>query len=145
MNLNEQISRMKQIISIICEDYSPAGKEIPREELNQFVIHKSNPKNRENILNNGLTPRAGDCYKTYAGYGVKCTPAIFATNSTNKRAFFDPTYDDDIWYIDTTKIPKHKWYKDAHYESSKKHIVTFEAIPPNALNLVYSGSGKSTF
>jgi hypothetical protein len=135
MNLNEEISRMKQIMTVICEDYSPAGKEVPREELNQSVVHKSNPKNRENILNNGLTPRAGECYKTYAGYGVKCTPAIFATNTTNPRAFFDPYVDDDIWEIDTTKIPNIKWYKDKHYESGKKHIVTFEPIPVEALKL----------
>jgi hypothetical protein len=135
MSLNEQILRMKQIMSIICEDYSPAGKEIPNEELGEFVVHKSNPKNRENILSQGLIPKTGDCYKTYAGYGIKCTPAIFATNSTNKKAFFDPTYDDDIWYIDVKKIPN-KWYKDKHYESSKKHIVTFDAIPPSALKLI---------
>ena len=132
-------------MGVICEDYTPAGKEIPSEELNQIVVHKSNPKFRENILTNGLIPKAGECYKIYVGYGVKCTPVIFATNSTNKRAFFDPTYDDDIWYIDTTKIPNHKWYKDKHYGSSSKHIVTFDAIPANAIKLVHSGTGNSTF
>lgn len=126
---------MKQIMTVICEDYSPAGKQVPEKELNPTVIHKSNSKNRENILINGLTPRAGECYKTYAGYGEKCTPAIFATNTTNPIAFFDPDVDDDIWEIDTTEIPDVKWYKDRHYDSRKKHIVTFEPIPPKALTL----------
>jgi hypothetical protein len=68
------------------ENYSPAGKEITP---NKIVIHKSNPKVRDKILNEGLKVRAGECYKIYAGYGEKCIPAIFATNSTNKRASFD--------------------------------------------------------
>jgi len=145
MNLNEEISRMRQIMSVICEDYSPAGKEIPPNELSDIIVHKSNPKYRENILTNGLKVRAGECYKTYVGYGEKCTPAIFATNSTNKRAWFDSTYDDDIWGIDTKLIPQIKWYKDRHYEAGKKHIVAFQDIPPTAIKLLYSGSGKSTF
>ena len=33
------------------------------------------------------------------------------------------------------KIPNIKWYKDKHYESGKKHIVTFEPIPVGALKL----------
>lgn len=135
MNLNEEISRMKQIMSVICEDYSPAGKEIPKNELSPIVIHKSDPKNQDSIKNNGLIPKTGECYKTYAGYGVKCTPAIFATNTTNSKAFFDQDVDGDIWEIDTTEIPDVKWYKDRHYDSSKKHIVTFQPIPPKALKL----------
>jgi hypothetical protein len=70
------------------KEYSPAGKEITP---NKIVIHKSNPKFRDIISNEGLKVRAGECYKIYAGYGEKCIPAIFATNSTNKRAWFDST------------------------------------------------------
>ena len=121
------------------ENYSPAGKEITP---NNIVIHKSNPVWRENILKTGLQASAGECYKTYVGYGVKCKPAIFATNSTNKRAWFDSTYDDDIWEINTEMIPDVKWYKDRHFESSKKHIVTFENIPADAITLKHEGTGK---
>ncbi len=141
MNLNEQISRMKQIMSVICEDYSPAGKEIMPEKI---IIHKSSPKNREQILLNGLKTRTGECYKTYAGYGEKCTPAIFATNSTNKRAWFDSTYDDDIWAINTELIPNIKWYKDKHYESTKKHVVSFQDIPASAIELIHQGTGEGS-
>ena len=122
------------------EDYSPAGKEITP---NQIVVHKSNPKFRDKIMENGLKVRAGECYKIYVGYGVKCKPAIFATNSTNKRAWFDSTYDDDIWFIDTTKIPDVKWFKDRHFESRSKHIVTFQDIPKEAITLKYEGTGSS--
>ena len=126
--------------NVLNENYSPAGKEITP---NRIVIHKSTPKNRDRILEQGLKVRAGECYKTYAGYGEKCIPAIFATNTTNKRAWFDSTYDDDIWEIDTTMIPEVKWYKDNHYEPTKKHIVTFENIPSEALTLKYEGTGES--
>ena len=125
----------------INENYSPAGKEITP---NKIVIHKSNPKFRDRISNEGLKASAGECYKIYAGYGEKCIPAIFATNSTNKRAWFDSTYDDDVWSINTELIPNVKWYKDKHFESSKKHIVTFDNIPSEAIELMREGTGKDT-
>ena len=121
------------------ENYSPAGKEITP---NKIVIHKSSPVWRESILNIGLEASVGDCYKTYVGYGEKCIPAIFATNSINKRAWFDSTYDDDVWAINTELIPNVKWYKDRHFESSKKHIVTFDNIPSEAIELMREGTGK---
>jgi len=123
------------------KEYSPAGKEITPKEK---VYHQSNPMFRNKIEEQGLKVRAGECYKIYAGYGEKCIPAIFATNSSNKRAWFDSTYDDDVWEIDTTKIPNVKWYKDRHYESRSKHIVTFQDIPKEAIKLIYEGSGKDT-
>ena len=136
MNLQENIRRILRE-----EDYSPAGKEIIP---NKIVIHKSSPVWRENILKTGLQVSTGDCYKTYVGYGEKCIPAIFATNSINKRVWFDSTYDDDVWAINTELIPKVKWYKDSHFESSKKHIVTFNNIPTKAIELIHEGTGKST-
>ena len=131
---------MKELIRrILREEYSPAGNEIIP---NRIIVHKSNPMFRDNIMSEGLKAKAGECYRIYVGYGTKCKPAIFATNSTNKRAWFDSTYDDDIWFIDTTKIPDVKWFKDRHFESTKKHIVTFDNIPPEALTLKYEGTGK---
>jgi hypothetical protein len=127
-------------VEFLNEDYSPAGKEVIPNEI---VVHKSNPIFRDSIMSEGLKAKAGECYKIYVGYGEKCIPAIFATNSTNKRAWFDSTYDDDIWFIDTTKIPDVKWFKDRHFESTKKHIVTFQDIPRDALTLFYEGTGKS--
>jgi len=134
MNLQESIRRVLRE-----EDYSPAGKEITP---NSIIVHKSNPIFRDKIMEEGLKVRAGECYKIFVGYGVKCKPAIFATNSTNKRAWFDSTYDDDIWFIDTRIIPDVKWYKDRHFESTKKHIVTFQDIPKEAITLYYEGTGS---
>ena len=134
MNLKQTIRRVLKE-----EDYSPAGKEIIP---NNIVIHKSNPMFRDKIKEDGLKVRAGECYKIYVGYGTKCRPAIFATNSTNKRAWFDSTYDDDIWEINTEMIPDVKWYKDRHYESRSKHIVTFQDIPKEAITLKYEGTGS---
>jgi len=134
MNLQESIRRILRE-----DDYSPAGKEIIP---NSIIVHKSNPMFRDKIIEEGLKVRAGECYKIYVGYGIKCKPAIFATNTTNKRAWFDSTYDDDIWFIDTRMIPDVKWYKDRHFESTKKHIVTFQDIPKEAITLKYEGTGS---
>jgi len=131
MNLQESIRKVLRE-----DDYSPAGKEITP---NKIVVHKSNPMFRDNILKDGLKAKSGECYRIYVGYGTKCKPAIFATNSTNKRAWFDSTYDDDIWEINTEMIPDVMWYKDKHYESRSKHIVTFQDIPSEALTLKYKG------
>lgn len=130
----------KTIRRILREDYSPAGKEIIP---NDIVVHKSNPMFRDNIMSEGLKVKDGECYKIYVGYGIQCKPAIFATNSINERAWFDSTYDDDVWFIDTTKIPDVKWFIDRHFGSTKKHIVTFQNIPSEALTLKYEGSGRS--
>ena len=130
----------KTIRRILREDYSPAGKEIIP---NSIVVHKSNPMFRDNIMSEGLKVKDGECYKIYVGYGIQCKPAIFATNSINERAWFDSTYDDDVWFIDTTKIPDVKWFIDRHFGSTKKHIVTFQNIPSEALTLKYEGSGRS--
>jgi hypothetical protein len=134
MNLQESIRRILRE-----NDYSPAGKEVTP---NKIVVHKSNPMFRDKILQDGLKVKAGECYKIYVGYGTKCKPAIFATNSTNKRAWFDSTYDDDVWEINTEMIPDVKWFKDRHYESRSKHIVTFQDIPREAISLKYKGSGS---
>lgn len=134
MNLQESIIRILRE-----NDYSPAGKEVMP---NSIVVHKSNPMFREEILKNGLKVKTGECYTIYVGYGTKCKPAIFATNSTKKRAWFDSTYDDDIWEINTEMIPDVKWYKDRHYESRSKHIVTFQDIPKEAITLKYKGTGS---
>ena len=139
MDIGDLMNIQESIKKILMEDYSPAGKEITPNEI---VVHKSNPMFRDKIMSEGLKVKAGECYKIYVGYGTKCKPAIFATNSTNKRVWFDSTYDDDIWFINTTKIPDVKWFKDRHFESRSKHIVTFQDIPSEALTLHYEGTGS---
>ena len=118
------------------------GEEITPEK---YVIHSSNPLNRDSISKHGIKSSLGECYSIYADVnykkGEKCIPAVFATNSLKKRELFDSTYDDDLWVIDT-EIANVQWYKDAHFGSEDKHIVTFEDIPVESIRLVYKGTGK---
>ena len=115
----------------------------------KYVVHSSNPSNRENISTTGLQTSLGECYLIYAdsNYGEddECVPAIFATNSIKKKDLFDSTYDDDIWVIDTERANV-QWYKDAHFDGGNtKHIVTFENIPVDAIRLIYKGTGGDTW
>ena len=122
------------------------GEEITPDK---YVVHSSNPSNRENISITGLQTSLGECYMIYAdsnyGEDEECVPAIFATNSIKKKDMFDSTYDDDIWVIDTERAGV-QWYRDAHFEGGDyKHIVTFEDIPVDAVKLIYKGSGGDTW
>ena len=128
------------------ETYSPAGDEyIP----DRYVVHKSNPVWRENIELTGLQVSVGECYQIYVNRNetdpnkIKCTPVIFATDSLSKNEMFDSTYDDDIWLIDT-ECANVKWYRDKHFDFGPyKHIVTFENISPECIELIYKGTGES--
>jgi len=146
MKLNEQIDKIKSIMGVISE--SPKGKPIIPEPI---VVHVSNPRNRESILEYGLLANVGDCYSSYVGDKYECEPAIFATNSTDEEQIFDSTWDDDIWYI-YTDVANVKWFKDAHFNDENhpeyglyKHIVTFEDIPKEAIKLHKKGTGKDTW
>ena len=114
----------------------------------KYVVHSSNPSNRESISKTGIQKSLGECYLIYAdsnyGEDEECVPAVFATNSLKKKDLFDSTYDDDLWVIDT-EIAKVKWFKDAHFDFGEyPHIVTFEDIPVEAVRLVYKGTGRDT-
>jgi hypothetical protein len=143
MNLNEQTYRIKQMMGVILE--SPKGNPIIPESI---VVHVSNPNNRESIQKNGLKVSVGECYSSYVGDKYECIPAIFATNSTEEEQIFDSTWDDDIWYI-YTDVANVKWFRDAHFRDENhpeygfyKHIVTFENIPKEAIELHKKGTGK---
>jgi hypothetical protein len=115
----------------------------------KYVVHSSNPSNRENISTTGLQVSLGECYLIYAdsnyGEDEECVPAVFATDSLKKKDMFDSTYDDDIWVIDTERAGV-QWYKDAHFEGGDtKHIVTFEDVPADAVRLIYKGTGGDTW
>jgi hypothetical protein len=114
----------------------------------RYVVHSSNPSNRDNISTTGLQVSLGECYLIYADSNYEeddeCVPAIFATDSLKKKDMFDSTYDDDIWVIDTDRAGV-QWYKDAHFDfGDYKHIVTFENIPVDAVRLIYKGTGGDT-
>ena len=138
MNLRETIRKVLRE-----EFYSPAGDEhIP----GRFVYHKSPPQVRDNILETGLQVSVGGCYKTYSENFTEeeCIPAIFATDSENENYWFDSTWDDDVWMIDT-ECANVTWYKDKHFKGGdyEYHIVTFESISPDCIKLIYKGTGES--
>jgi len=121
------------------------------EELTpgRYVVHSSNPSNRDSISEYGIRAVLGECYMIYAdsNYGEddECVPAVFATDSIKKKDMFDSTYDDDIWVIDTERAGV-QWYKDAHFEGGDtKHIVTFKDVPADAVRLIYKGTGGDTW
>jgi hypothetical protein len=127
--------------------HDPRGREI---KVGRFLIHKSMPENREDILKSGLIPRIGDRYQIDGGNKNRL-PATFATNSENEKDWFGEDWDEDVWRIDTSLIPNIKWYKDRMFSFKRsgfpfpflyKHVVTLDSIPPNAIELIYKGSGR---
>jgi len=108
---------------------------------NKIVIHVSNPLDRESILKNGLEPKYGE--QRTDKWTKDKRLAIFATNSKNIKKSWNSTYDDDIWEIDTSII-SNKWYSDSNFDWQSKniHLVTFDAIPVNAIKLIYKGTGN---
>jgi hypothetical protein len=107
---------------------------------NKYVYHKSNIKFREEISKFGLITKGKS--ETWLSDTEIDGNVIFATNSDNKKDWFDSTYDDDIYQIDTTKI-NNKWFLDPNFtwEKSPKHIITFDNIPLTSISLIYKGSG----
>ncbi len=109
--------------------------------VNDFVYHKSNPIYRDEIEKRGLIPKGKS--ETWLSDTPIKGKVIFATNSNNQKDWFDTTYDDDIYKIDTTKI-KNKWYVDPNFKwGDSKHVITFEPIPKYAITLIHQGSGNS--
>lgn len=101
--------------------------------LEKKIYHVANPIMRDKILKNWI--------KIYRGVQwLEDTPliwkAVFATNSLNQDEWFDSTYDDDIWEIDT-KWLNIQFYRDPNFlwNDKYKHIVAFQSIPAKFLKL----------
>ena len=133
------IKNLRDKIKLIIEDnIKPDLK--PELKINKFVYHSSNPNFRESIFKDGLITKGKS--PTWMEDTPITGKVIFATNSDNKKDWFDSTFDDDIYKIDTSKI-NNKWYKDPNFDwGDFKHIITFENIPVNAIELIYKGTGK---
>jgi hypothetical protein len=106
---------------------------------NRYIYHTSNPIFRDKIKKEGLIPKGKS--ETWLSNTPIDGKVIFASNSDNKENWFDSTYDDDIWKIDTSKL-SNKWYLDPNFDSGG-YIITFDPIPLNSIELIWSGSGKS--
>jgi hypothetical protein len=106
---------------------------------NKYLYHTSNPMFRDKIAKEGLIPK-GKSEAWLSNTNIKGN-VIFAVNSDNKKDWWDSTYDDDIYRIDTTKI-KNKWYGDPNFDLKDNRIITFEKIPANSIKLIYKGTGE---
>jgi hypothetical protein len=106
---------------------------------NRYVYHTSNPIYRERISREGLLPKGrSESWLTTTAIRGK---VIFAVNSNDKEYVWNSTYDDDIYRIDTFSLDN-KWYQDPNFEDGI-HMVTFQAIPSQALELLHKGTGRS--
>lgn len=106
----------------------------------RYVYHTSNPIYREKIAREGLTPKGRS--ETWLSDTAISGKVIFAVNTNKADYVWDSTYDDDIYRIDTGSLGN-KWYHDPNFSSDGIHMITFEAIPKDALELTYKGSGNS--
>lgn len=134
-------------------------KEIIKEEIEKFewdkdkvagkpvkptsmIYHLTNPKFRNQILQQGLQPRVGDSYGSWSG-GKKAIPAIFATTGSinDVTGGGDINNYGDIWIISNNT--NNEWFEDNHFNhpafGKNPHIVTFTPIPPRALALYHKG------
>jgi hypothetical protein len=105
---------------------------------NKFLYHTSNPTFRDNIAKEGLITKGKS--ETWLSDTHIEGEVIFAVNSDNKKDWWDSTYDDDIYRIDTTNL-KNKWYVDPNFDLKDKRIITFENIPVKAIKIIYKGTG----
>lgn len=102
--------------------------------------HVSCPKNRENILRNGLTPKVGDSYKAHYENRGLLEPRVFVCTSNS----YDSTYDDDRYKIvlsdkevELLNLKRDPDVKDGYF--------TCKQIKSSCLELIYKGTGESTF
>jgi hypothetical protein len=107
----------------------------------KIVYHKSPPSVRKNIQKDGLKVMKGDSYMCHSPE-ESCPPAIFGY--FGDIDYYDSTWDDDIWEIDTKKIPEIEWFLDKEVGMAiQSAVVTYQNIPKDAIKLIYKGSGKS--
>lgn len=106
-------------------------------EPNKYVYHTSNPLFRDKISKEGLIPQGrSEAWLSDTKIDGK---VIFAVNSENPEDWWDSTYNDDIYRIDTTKL-NNKWYVDPNFDLEDKRIITFERIPLNSIELIKKGN-----
>jgi hypothetical protein len=142
MNLQENINRIKQVMGLTEQkikydltNLTPANPKSP-------LYHSTSYKNRDNILKNGLTPRAGGTHTSNYSHNVKngdieTIPLIWAKGDSNI-----PVYGGDVWEIDLTKSNV-KWYLDPIHQNDERlkenlDYVTPNPIPASAIKLISS-------
>lgn len=136
--MREQINKIKNFGQFLNENRT---NDLIGVIPNKYVYHTSNPIFRDKISKEGLIVKGkGETWLSDTNIDGEI---IFAVNSDNKEDWWDSTYDDDIYKIDTTNL-NNKWYNDPNFDLEDKRIITFENIPPNSIKLIYKGSGSDT-
>lgn len=108
---------------------------------NRYLYHTSNPIFRDTISREGLVPKGkGESWLSDTDIDGE---VIFAVNSDDKGDWWDSTYDDDIYRIDTSGL-SNTWYVDPNFDLEDKRVITFEKIPPASIELIHKGTGDST-
>ena len=127
-----------KLIDLLMEAVAP----LQVAKTGRFVYHKSNPAFRDAIAKVGLIPKGkSEAWLSDTPISGK---VIFVTDSPNENEWFDSTYDDDVYKIDTSRL-KNVFYKDPNFAHSAdtKFLFTYEPIPVSALELIYKGTGES--
>ena len=117
--------------------YEIYNNQLVEVESNRYLYHTSNPIFRDKIYKEGLIPKGKS--ESWLSDTKIDGEVIFAVNSDNKEDWFDSTYDDDIYRIDTTNL-KNTWYNDPNFDLEDKRIITFERIPLSSIELIYKGT-----
>ena len=131
----------KQFIKTTIREFLNENKNSHLTEVipNKYVYHTSNPIFRDKISKEGLIIKSkSEAWLSDTNIDGK---VIFAVNSDNKEDWWNSTYDDDIYKIDTTNL-NNKWYNDPNFDLEDKRIITFENIPFNSIQLIYKGTGS---
>ena len=135
--VEKYVNNVKEVMGLTENTNSHLVEVIP----NRYVYHTSNPIFRDRIKEEGLIPKGKS--ETWLSNTNIDGKIIFAVNSDDKEDWWDSTYDDDIYKIDTTEL-KNKWYVDPNFYLEDKRIITFENIPPNSIKLIYRGIGSDS-
>lgn len=125
---------LKELESFASEGYHAYEEVKP----NRYVYHTSNPIFRDKISKEGLIVQGRSA--AWMSDTKIDGEVIFAVNSDNKRDWWDSTYDDDIYRIDTTGLDN-KWYVDPNFKLQDHRIITFENIPRESIEIIYKGTG----
>jgi len=137
---DECIAWAKRKIKEIDRKDENVNTKLVRITPNRYLYHTSNPIFRNKILEVGLITKGRS--ETWLSDTKIDGEVIFAVNSDDKDDWWDSTYDDDIYRIDTKNL-KNQWYNDPNFDEEDKRVITFENIPKNNIKLIYKGDGKS--
>lgn len=129
----------RKLIKIIILDFLNENYNSKLIEVvpNNYIYHTSNPIFREKISKEGLVTQGKSA--AWLSDTKIDGKVIFAVNSNNKNDWWDSTYDDDVYEINTTKL-SNKWYNDPNFDLDDKRIITFENIPRDSIKLIYKGT-----